>query len=221
MAKPFPFEVKDCALIVSMGGVPDAMNLRELRERVATAPVECLYHHFCETPLRPAFDDPEFRNDFAVWASRDLHDRPLAERLGVLDPYAHLDMEDLRQSLVDIIEDRLSETEMIPWAQPGCEFHFMKAVTVVFDTGRSIDQPTELPAAIEAMTPSSLYYHFIEARRRTEERHDDFSHWLAGWGDETRRFREALDAVDFYFLTLQELKTNVVRAISDASGVKR
>jgi hypothetical protein len=221
MAKPPPFEVKDCALIVSMGGVPDAMNLRELRERVATAPVECLYHHFCETPLRPAFDDPEFRNDFAVWASRDLHDRPLAERLGVLDPYAHMDMDDLRQTVIDIIEDRLSELEMVPWVQSGYEFHFMKAVTVVFETGRTIKKPSDLPGTIEAMTPSSLYYHFIEARRRTEEGRDDFTQWLADWNDETAALREALEGVDFYFLTLLELKKTLMKAMRRASEVNR
>ena len=81
-----PFKVQDCAIITRMGGVSSAVNLRELRERIAVCPNETLYHHFCETLVRPTFDDPEFRNDFAVWASRHLRDRVLAERLGIIKP---------------------------------------------------------------------------------------------------------------------------------------
>ncbi|HKL49292.1 MAG TPA: DUF5752 family protein, partial [Desulfuromonadales bacterium] len=62
------FRVRDCALITRMAGISSALNLRELRERVATCPLESLYHHFCETVIRASFDDPEFRNDLAVWS---------------------------------------------------------------------------------------------------------------------------------------------------------
>jgi hypothetical protein len=66
-----PFEVKDCALITLALG-KSALNLRELRDRVAEVPPQSLYHHFYETLLRPSFDDPEYRNDFALWSRRQL-----------------------------------------------------------------------------------------------------------------------------------------------------
>ena len=81
------FEVKDCALLTRMSGLPPAFNLRELR-----TPSRCgenvLFHHFCETTLRGSFDNPDYRNDFAVWSKLYLEDRVLAERLGIMDPYA-------------------------------------------------------------------------------------------------------------------------------------
>src|SRR4030042_189085 len=80
------FEIKDCALLIRMSGLPPAMNLRELRDRIASCGENVLYHHFCETTLRPTFDDPDYRNDFAVWSKLYLGDRGLAERLGVLAP---------------------------------------------------------------------------------------------------------------------------------------
>ncbi|MBN1476691.1 hypothetical protein JXA47_08060 [Candidatus Sumerlaeota bacterium] len=206
-----PFRIHDCALIVRMGGVPDAMNLRELRDRVVTCPPECLYHHFCETLLRATFDDPEFRNDFAVWASRALHDRALAEQLGVIDPYTFDDREALRAEVLDIIADRLHELPMVPWAKRGEEFNFMRAVTVVFDTGHDITEPSDLPGAIERMTRSSLYYHFVEARRRTDGGTDDFSTWLSAGDGEAKALIQALQSVDFYFLTLGELKTKLIQ----------
>lgn len=217
-----PFKIADCALIVRMGGVRECMDLRELRDRLAQCPIECIYHHFCETLLRPGFDDPEFRNDFSVWTSRDLHDRRLAERLGVLDPYRFESLDDLRNEVIDIIDDHLSELHIVPTAQRGNEFHLMRAATVVFDTGQVIEDLSHLPSAIANMTKSSLYYHFVEARRRTEGGMDDFTAWLRPHADDTGHLIEALRAVDFYFLTLHEMQGEVVKAVTGAikEGVK-
>jgi len=196
-----------------MGGVPVAANLRELRERVAVCPVESGYHHFCETQLRPSFDDPEYRNDFAVWVRRALHDRVLGEKLGVINPYEFPDVEALRVHVLDLIDERLDEIEQIHWVRPGEEFQFMRSVTVVFDTGKTVQGPEELPMAIWRMSLGSIYYHFVEARRRTPEREDDFSSWLRSLPDKKGEpFRRAFAEIDFYFPSLRELQQTLLRA---------
>jgi len=212
--KFFPFEIKDCALIIRMSGVRSAINLRELRDRVEVCSDDSIYHHFCETLLRPTFDDPDYRNDFAVWSLRSLHDRLLAERLGILNPYDFNDMEILRTAVLDILDERLSELPHIPWAKREEEFSFQQAMTVVFDTGKTIDQPEDLPEAIARMTTSSLYYHFLEARRRVEDRQDDFSEWLKWWGPLGDTLIRAFREIDFYFLTLRELQAELQRVAS-------
>jgi hypothetical protein len=198
-----------------MVGISTAMSLRELQERIRIAPVESLFHHFCETVIRPTFDDPEFRNDFAVWAGRTLRDRVLAERLGIINPYALGDFEELRQITLDILEERLAEVPYVPWAPAGEEFRFMQAVTVVFDTGRQLQEPADLIRELPHMSLGTVYYHFVEARRRTADRSDDFSAWLADFGVNTDRLCHNLKQIDFYFLALPELKgalTDTVRA---------
>ena len=162
------FKVKDCALLIRMSGQPPAINLRELRERIAACSENALFHHFCEPLLRPAFDHPDYRNDFAVWVKWYLSDRVLAERLGILDPFSMSSLEELRAVTLDIIDERLSEVVAIPSAAPGDEFYFLEATTVVFDTGERIASPRELATVIKGMTNGSIYYHFLEARRRTE-----------------------------------------------------
>lgn len=214
-----PFRVRDCALITRMAGVVPAVNLRELAERLRVCPAESLHHHFCETTLRPTFDDPEFRNDFAAWASRALMDRPLAEQLGIIDPYEHDSVEDLRATVLDVVEGRLSALSHIPWARAGDEFHFMRAVTVIFDTGREFTTVDELPRAVREMTRSSLYFHFIEAQRRQPVRMDDFSAWLAEGGEREQRVALSLAAVDFHFLTLAELQQVLVDRAGEALEV--
>ena len=212
-----PFFVKDCALITCMGGVEPAMNLRELRERIAVCPAECLYHHFCETVLRPTFDDPEFRNDFALWAARELRDRPLAERLGSINPYKSGDIQQLRGSVLEIIDDRLNEVSMIPWAPRGSEFRMMRAVSVVFDSGLVFADIEDFRNSISQLTTGSIYYHFVSARLRTPGHIDDFSAWLAEYGESAAPLISALASLDFYYLTLPELK-RAMMAIPEPSA---
>jgi len=208
-----PFNVKVCALITRMGGVESAVNLRELRERIATCPIESIFHHFCETFIRPTFDDPEFRNDFAVWSARSLRDRVLAERLGVINPYTFESFEALREQVLDILDERLSELVYIPWVPRGEDFRFMRAVTVVFDTGLTLETADDLIAQIPNISYSSIYYHFIEARRRTPDRVDDFTEWLTGFGVGTEELQHILKGVDFYYMTLPEIKEALVEAL--------
>jgi len=207
------FNVKDCTIIVRMGGVSAAMNLRELRERTAICPIECLYHHFCETLIRPSFDDPEFSNDFAVWTSRYLRDRVLAERLGVINPYSLEDLEQLRATVVELIDERLDEVQGIPWVARGEEFRFLRAATIVFDTGIVFSHPVDFIRQLPNLSNSSLYYHFIEARRRTVDRVDDFTAWLNKLKTKPVRIIQALASVDFYCLNLIELKTALYNSL--------
>lgn len=211
-----PFAVKDCTLITRMAGISTAMNLRELQERIRICPEECLFHHFCETVIRPTFDDPEFHNDFAIWARRQLRDRVLAERLGIINPYRLNSLEELREVVLDILEERLSEVHHIPWAPAGQEFQFMRAVTVVFDTGMKLRTPEDLHTQLPHMSHGSIYYHFVEARRRVDDRLDDFSLWLKGFGDGVTPIIDALSGVEFYFVALWELQRRLITAVETA-----
>ena len=209
-----PFAVKDCALLVRMSGLPPAINLRELRERVAACNENVLFHHFCESLLRPAFDHPDYRNDFAVWAKWYLSDRVLAERLGILDPYTVKSLEELRAITLDIFDERLSEVVAIPSAAPGDEFFFLEATTVVFDTGERVNSPKELGAAIRKMTNGSIFFHFLEARRRVPVGMDDFSAWLKGEEKKNAKYIRALESIDFYFHSLSNLKEGIIAALA-------
>lgn len=203
-------------MVVRMADVRPAYNLRELYDRIITCSAESIYHHFCETTLRPTFDDPLFRNDLAVWCHHSLNDEILAERLGILDPYDYGDMEEIRRIVLDIIDERLSELTHIPWAKPGKEFHFLQALTIVFETGRVIKDPIELPEAISRITTSSLYYHFIEARRRVEGGYDDFTAWLMDWNERGEALIKSFSVIDFYFLTLKELQSQLAQSAEQA-----
>lgn len=208
------FEIKDCTLLTRMSGLAPACNLRELRDRMALCSLNVIYHHFCETLLVPSFNYPDYRNDLAVWARHHLRDEVLGERLGIIDPYGFASLEELRTVIIDILDERISERDMVPWAPPGHDFHFMEATTVVFDTGRSIEHPEKLPAAIPDMTGSSIFFHFFEARRRPPLGLDDFSAWLQSFEGDWSRYSKALADIDFPFYTLAETKNVLLEALS-------
>lgn len=204
---PDEFVVRDCTLITRMARLDSAMNLRELHHRVVACPPQSLYHHFCETALRPTFDDPEFRNDFATWTARTLRDRVLAERLGALDPWNFAGLEQLRGRVSHILDDRLAELPMIPWAPRGQEFRFMESVTIVFDTGLRVHHPSALPTVLPQLPESSFYYHLIDGRRRPPYGLDDFSSWLIEYGDMCAAAVQGLAELETYYMTLTQLKT--------------
>lgn len=199
------FAVKDCALIAISTG-KRAQNLREMVERIEIIPDGSIYHHFWERMLRSGFDDPEYINDFAAWAWRNLHDPPLAERLALINPTDFKNIDELRQALLDIIEERLAESEHVPWAKQGQAFNFTTSQIIIFDTGVRIKSLGELREYLPGMPLGSVYYHFIDARRRTASGKSDFSEWLAGFGELHQDLIRKINAIDPYFTTLGQLR---------------
>ena len=205
MMEKADFNMLDCALIVIATG-EKAQNLRELRDILRTCHPGCLYYHFWGGLLRPHFNYAEFQNDFAEWAWNKLNDSKISEQLSIIDPNVFVNIEDLRQEIIEIIEQRLSESEHIPWVKTGLEFHFIRSQIVIFNTGVILKDPHDLLEIIPNMSPGSIFYHFIEARRRTDENKNDFSIWLENFGDKYKVLRDELDKVDPYFTNLNELR---------------
>jgi hypothetical protein len=201
-----PFSVKDCALVTIATG-KKAQNLKEMREHLLSIHLGSVYHHFWGGLLRPRFDEPEYNNDFAEWAHYALQDNILAERLSVINPDPFVNLESLRQELLDIIEQRLDEIEALPCAKPDQQFHFLRSQMVVFDTQGKIEEPEELVEALPKMSVGSIFYHFIDARRRSPEMMDDFRSWLRSRGADDLCSQVA--AVDPYFGSLVDLRAQL------------
>jgi len=212
-----PFIAKDCALVGIATGMR-AQNLRELRDHLSRIHSGSIDYHFWGALLRPRFDDPEYNNDFAVWCHYALHDDPLAERLAVIDPTDFEDLEALRQELIEVIEERLEEIERIPWSDRDRQFTFLRSQIVVFDTGIQIARPEDLVEVIPRLPVGSIFYHFIDARRREPIRIDDFRVWLEGFAGTYANLQDRLAAVDPFFVTLTDLRQQLATVFEDYFG---
>jgi Family of unknown function (DUF5752) len=204
------FAIKDCALATIATG-RRAQTLRELRGILRDIHPGCIYYHFWGTLLRPQFVDREYNNDFATWCHRSLHDGPVAERLAVIDPADYADMEELRQELIEIIDERLDESEVMLVARTDQQFHFTRSVIVVFDTYRRLTKPDELVRALPELSVGSIFYHFIDARRREPIAVDDFRAWLLGLGPEYKPLCDSLAEIDPYFESLFVLRDRLAK----------
>ncbi len=202
------FALKDCALI-AIATSRCANTLKEFRDHIAALSEESLYYHFWGNLLLPRFEEREYNNDFAGWVRHSLHDAKLAEQLAVLDPTLFSDMQELRHQLLDYIDDRLEESEFLQWARATRQFEFIRSQIVVFDTHIKVRQPAEMAAHIADMSVSGIFYHFIDARRRTDDRMDDFRRWLGFFGETYQPLIERLSHIDPYFITLVELRQQI------------
>ncbi|HKQ29790.1 MAG TPA: DUF5752 family protein [Burkholderiales bacterium] len=214
-----PFVVRDCTLAAIATG-RRAQNLRELRDQLQVVHPGSIYYHFWGSLLRPDFDDPEYNNDFASWARHALHDTKLAEQLGIIDPADYPDIEGLRQELIDIIEQRLDETEFLTWARRDQQFHFVRSQIIVFDTGRRFSTPQELTTAVPTLSLGSIYYHVIDARRREPLWVDDFRAWLERFGGSYADVCQQLAELDPYFTTLADLRVELANIMNKRQPVE-
>jgi hypothetical protein len=204
-----PFALTDCTLIsIATGEL--AQNLRELKDRLARLDDPAVtYFHFWGGLLRPNFVDPEYQNDFAAWAYHDLHERRLAERLAIINPTEFNTIDDLRLKVIDVIEERMDEQDFEPHVDAESPFFFMRFQIVIFDTRQRIYSPEQLCDILPTIPLGSLFYHFIDSRRRTESRRNDFSEWMLGWGQEYAQLAAKIAAVDPYFNSLVELRDHL------------
>ncbi len=218
--EPIPekgFAIKDCALTAIATG-RRAQNLRELRHILQEIHPGSIYYHFWGGLLRPRYYDREYKNDFANWAATSLHHQTLAERLSVIDPNDYADIERLREELLDTIDDVLDATEQVPWAVADEQFHFMRSQIVVFSTHHLVAEPEQLKEVVPAMTISSVFYHFIDARSRTDAHVDDFRAWLGGMSPRYDDLCERLAQVDPYFESLPRLRDQLSELLNAYFG---
>ncbi|ADH85179.1 DUF5752 family protein [Desulfurivibrio alkaliphilus] len=213
-----PFALKDCSLIAIATG-RKAFTLAELRDHLKDVTLDSVYHHFWGGLLGARFEEREFNNDFAAWCRHHLYELELAEQLAVVDPGEHRELEGLRREVLDIIDERLDSSELAHWRRAPRPFEFIRSQLVIFATGKTLQQPTDLAAVLPEISTGSVFYHFIDSRRRLEDGGDDFSFWLAGFGDEYQELRNSLDNIDPFFASLSQVRDDLARLCREHCGI--
>ncbi|WP_045217099.1 DUF5752 family protein [Desulfonatronovibrio magnus] len=199
------FSLKDCALIAIATG-RRAFTLTELRNHIRDVGIDCIYHHFWGGLLGVSFEESEFNNDFAIWCRKHLHEPALGEQLSVIDPVEHKNLEDLRLEVLDVIDSRLDESDASLFLRAARPFDFLRSLLVIFDTGKKLIRPEDLPSVLPELTTGSIFYHFIDARCRLDGGLDDFRFWLSGFGEEYSTLCKKLSGIDPFFSSLSQVQ---------------
>jgi len=179
-----------------------------LFDALRVVPDAVIEHHVYRCALEDYFELYEFPNDLARWAWDALGDHILGEQLGLIDPYRHPSTQAVRETLLDVIEQRLWGLDRVAWCRPGLDLYLVESRLVAYDSGRRFPTPATLAEAIGRMPLRSLFYHVHEAHRRTGGHTDDFSQWLEAYGVEPALV-ERLRQLDFYALNLSQLRAAI------------
>jgi hypothetical protein len=173
-----PFQFVSCMELREVLG-KRATDVARLLELVEEVPSDSIYYHTHSFYLRHAYAQTLYPNDFATWAALDTHDRVLGERLGVLDPFAYLSLDALRQEIIAIIDDHLSSHPIVYRAMTGEPFSFIRSHVIEAPLDRQAWTLSEFRQAVHEVEAGALYFHLCEARMRKTPGFDDFSHWLS------------------------------------------
>jgi hypothetical protein len=202
-----PFEFKQCTTMLKSTG-RKAGSLRELRNGIEVIDIDSLFHHTFQYFLKGHM--LEYTNDFAHWAGESLEERALAEQLSSVDPYAFDDIESLRQGILAIIDRYLEQFPEPRHTMKGHEFYFNQTLTLIFPAGVRVQNLAEFLMGIKYIDPTSIYYHFYEARIRLGV--DDFSTWMAG-PLEKPALAEKIRSIDPFMHSTEEIRQHITEFV--------
>lgn len=213
MTQPQPFRFFTERRLVELTGL-SARNLPELATILSTVSGASVFYHTHHEFLSHHFEKPVVYNDFAVWVREALQEDAVGERLAAVDLLAFTSIRQLREAILALIETGIQSSKGHPRECPaGDEFHFCRSKSFILPTGIVAQDPGDFFAKLRGITTTSLYFHFLEARLRLGRPTNDFSHWMMSHGQP--QLAKAIDRLDPYQLTLDELKEDLIRLGSE------
>jgi hypothetical protein len=194
-----------------------ARDEQELLELLEEVPIDCIYHHTAARFLRFEVVDAMFPNDFAMWATREVRDQVLGERLGVIDPFDFPNLEALRQELVTTLDDHLARISVVPRVIHGEPFHFMRSRLIEIPSGHEARDIASFEKALSQVDTSSIYYHTVEARLRKGVLEGDFAKWL---GDQPggAQVSAKVARLSPFSSSLEAMRTHLLDLVRAAQG---
>lgn len=211
-----PYEIMSCAEIREILN-RRASGEQELMDAILDVDASSLYYHTHSYYLAEKYHHDHHPNDFATWASQQVRDRILGERLSVLDLYALKDVEALRAELATIIESHIDVIGYSPRALLGDPFEFVRSHDVILPTGQVLKSVDDLRRVLPQMTAESMYFHFFKDAFGAGRRVGTLVEWVGTELKEEGLARK-LGAVNPYKLHMNQLRREVGEILAAGGG---
>lgn len=190
---------------------------KELAELVEEIPLDSIHFHTHSYFLRHRFIERAYPNDFAQWVVMQIGDHVLGERLAVVDPFDHPNLEDLREEIISIIDDHLSRMSIIPRVVFGEPFHFKRSRILEVPIGLEARSLAEFRRAVAEVDVSAIYFHMFEAHFRLGREENDFSAWIrSGLG--LLELADCIRSINPYLGSLERLRSSLVTVCDEFLG---
>ena len=173
-----PFRFVSCMELREVLG-KRAMDEHRLLELIEEVPADSIYYHTHSYFLRHAYTQQLYLNDFASWVVLYAQDRVLGERLGVLDPFAFGDIEQLRDEILRIMADHLNHSTASSRCVVSEPFEFIRSHIIEVPLDLETRTLNEFYDALANVEVGAVYNHVCEARMRKRQLSVDFARWLS------------------------------------------
>jgi hypothetical protein len=155
------FELKTVAHLMRPWG-KRARNLEQLRNGLASAPAEVIFHHAVQYRLRHPSAGELAPDDLSGWVRAVVHESETAERISFAVQTPNASAEQVRAALLEVLDRMPSKRREERGAPEGSEFVFLSALSVVFPIGRTIRDAQDAIEALTSDDPGVWFYHLIE-----------------------------------------------------------
>ena len=206
-----PFHFVSCMELREVLG-KRAMDEHRLLELIEEVPADSIYYHTYSYFLRHAYTQQLYSNDFATWVVLYAQDRVLGERLGVLDPFAFGDIEQLRDEIIRIMADHLNRSTASSRCVVSEPFEFIRSHIIEIPLDLETRTLSEFYGALANVEVGAVYNHVCEARMRKRQLSVDFARWLSseeGLGLQELALR--VEQVGRLGLSLEGMRNKILR----------
>lgn len=189
-----------------------AGNVEELLDGIRTVDGSSIFHHTFHFLYETQFAIAQPSSDFAYWVDVILLDHGLSERLAAVNPVEFTTIRSLRDRLVCVMEEHISEHGCTARAPGNMNFYFMCANSVVVRTPYAAEDLPSFRDALEKIPIGSLYHHLFESHMKPGVKDNDFSDWLndhLGLASQAKQIAR----LDPFLFTLDEIRRRLLTVL--------
>lgn len=155
------FELNGVAHLIRPWG-PPAQDLEQLRQGIAAAPADVIFHHAVQYQLRHPGADELPPDDFSAWIGGVVQDAETAERMSFVVQGRNASPESLRAALLEVLDAVPEKRRVQRDAPEDCAFLFMSASSAEFLTETPVRDGQELVDALIESDACVWFYHLIQ-----------------------------------------------------------
>ncbi len=148
-----------------------------------------------------------FNNSFSYWLYKN-NLLPLAEKLSIVDPMEYFDLEELRCSLIKILEESYNKDLDKKIIEP---FFFITVEREIIEYKNPAHTLGEFIRKFKKSSINSVFYHLVTSRIENKTLINDYSSWLVSIGENKKA--ELINKLDVYNMNLYEIKKEIIKIL--------
>lgn len=188
-----------------------ATNVYELLDGMKSIPAASVYYHTHKFLRQHHYLVPEPPNDFAYWIRNVLVQPELGEKIASINIAGFDNLEDIRNSIVDILENHNRSAYGIN-CRAGYEFQFMSCITFWFKNRYEAENINEFVEVLKKIDISTFYVNIFSSKLKRGKLKNDYTDWFESIDE--HELAEKLSHIDPYTMTLEGLRKKIINLIS-------